>query len=117
MKICLNDKVLFSKAKVANNILTRFKGLMLRSSLNEGEALIITPCNSIHMFFMRMPLDVLFVNNKNEVVAIVENIKPWRMTKMYWDADYVVECPIGTVSKYNIEKGNVLILKENEVPS
>jgi uncharacterized membrane protein (UPF0127 family) len=56
-----NKKIAADKIKVANNIISRFIGLLNRSNLEEGEGLLLTPCNSIHSFFMRFNFDVVFL--------------------------------------------------------
>lgn len=52
---------------------------MLRKPLAEGEALLIRPCSSVHMFFMRFALDIVFVDRQGDVVKVVPRLKPWRM--------------------------------------
>jgi uncharacterized membrane protein (UPF0127 family) len=59
------------------------------------DGMLIDYCNSVHSFFMRFPLDLIFLNKKDNVVAIVRNKKPWRMTKFYWQATKVLELPVG----------------------
>ena len=57
-----DNSLVGDKIRVADNFWTRFKGLMLAPDLAEGEGLIITPCNSIHMMFMRYPIDAIFID-------------------------------------------------------
>ena len=114
MKTCeilINNNSIGNNIKIADNFFTRFKGLMFKKELNVNEGLIINPCNSIHMFFMNFPLDILFVNENNEVVEILENIKPWRVSKLYFNAEYVVELPINTVKSKNIQKNQKIFIK------
>lgn len=114
MKTCeilINNNSIGNNIKIADNFFTRFKGLMFKKELNINEGLIINPCNSIHMFFMNFPLDILFVNENNEVVEILENIKPWRVSKLYFNAEYVVELPINTVKSKNIQKNQKIFIK------
>jgi uncharacterized membrane protein (UPF0127 family) len=58
---------------------------------------LITSCNSIHTFFMLMPIDVLFLNNEDKVVKIIRNLRPWRMTGIYFKATKVLEMKVGTI--------------------
>lgn len=64
---------------VADSVWPRFKGLMFHPPLAEGEALFIRPCSSVHMFFMRFPLDIVFVDREGAVVKVVRDLRPWRM--------------------------------------
>ncbi len=72
-------KVLCSRCAVADNLLTRVRGLLGRSSLDEDEGLLIVPCPSIHMFGMRFSLDIVFLSRENIVVDWVENIAPGKL--------------------------------------
>jgi len=67
------------RVEVASNPWSRFWGLMGRRGLDPGHGLLIKPCSSIHMFFMRFPIDVVFLDRDNVVVKVVHGIKPWRM--------------------------------------
>ena len=63
---------------VADSFWKRFKGLIGTKDLPRGNGLLIEPCNSIHMMFMSIPLDVVYVDKENHVVALDPEIKPWR---------------------------------------
>lgn len=98
--------------KVAENFFSRTVGLLSKKSLNEGEGLVIKPCCSIHTFFMRFAIDVLFVNKNNEIIAIYENVKPWRILPIHPTSYYVVELPARTISKKNIKKSDIIQIDE-----
>lgn len=110
MKVLNTSKntTLGENISLADTFLTRTLGLIPRSSISDGEGLIIDPCNSIHMFFMRFPIDVLFVGSDNIVVYVIKNIKPWRVSKVVWNAKYVIELPVGTVERTNTKVGDKL---------
>jgi len=63
---------------LAKSMWHRFWGLMGRRSLPERHGLLISPCASVHTFFMRFPIDVIFVSRSGRVVKIVPAMKPWR---------------------------------------
>ncbi|MDC1174839.1 DUF192 domain-containing protein [Bacteriovoracaceae bacterium] len=92
------ESVIAAKVNHANNIFTRMKGLMFSESLGEFDGLLITPCNSIHTFFMKYPIDVVFLSKDYKVVKVRRNIKPWRMTGIYFGAFQVLEMNAGTLS-------------------
>jgi uncharacterized membrane protein (UPF0127 family) len=105
--------IIGDKVSLADNFYSRLFGLIPRKSISTGEGLIIDPCNSIHMFFMRFPIDVLFVDKNNVVVYIVENIKPWRISKVVWNSKYVVELPVGTVKKASTTVGDKIKIERD----
>jgi len=90
-----NGKELANAVTVADRLLKRMKGLLGKSEMSAGEALWIRPCMSIHTFWMRFSIDVVFLNKKNRVVAIIKNLQPNRMTRLYLSAVSVLELPAG----------------------
>lgn len=73
-----NGMELAGEVRQARSLWARFWGLMGRRSLPEGQGLLLRPCSSVHMFFMRFPIDVIFLDRDNRVVKIIPAMKPWR---------------------------------------
>ena len=66
------------RAKVAKNAFERMRGLIGRPPPAPGEGLLIPKCNAIHTFFMKYPIDAVFLDRENRVVKAVRGIRPWR---------------------------------------
>jgi uncharacterized membrane protein (UPF0127 family) len=98
--------VLAERAEKADNMLARAIGLMGRSGLPEGGGLIIDPCKSITMFFMRFPIDVVFVDRDGKVVHLIHGIKPWRNSRIVGRSRLVVELPAGTLAASDTQTGD-----------
>jgi uncharacterized protein len=98
--------------EVADGILSRFMGLMFRSSLPDGHGLALRPCNSIHMFFMRFPLDVLFVDGDGKVLRVLDSIKPWRASTPVRGSKGAIELPAGTAARTGVAPGIVVRMVE-----
>lgn len=64
-------------AKAAHGLMSRTRGLMFRKALQPGEAFDIRPCGSIHMMFMRFPIDAIFYDREFRVTKVAQNVKPW----------------------------------------
>ena len=96
---------------LANTFWSRLKGLLGRSSLGEGESLALLPCSSVHTFFMKFPIDVVFLNPKGSVIHLEENLKPWRCSKLVRQTHMVIELPIGTISSSRIKLGDTLAIR------
>ena len=79
---------------VADTFLKRLMGYMFRKEPN-NEALMIKPCNSIHTFFMKFNIDVIFVNKNMEVIKKVENLKSGKVIMPIKDAWAVIEGKAG----------------------
>jgi uncharacterized protein len=93
---------------VATKTWPRMKGLLGTNELPVGRGLWIHQCNSIHTFFMRYPIDCVFLNKNLKVVSLSAHVNPWRLTIPKWNADSVVELPAGQIQKLKIELGEEL---------
>ena len=102
------NTVIASKVTTADTVFSRLVGLLNRSNIEQDEGLIITQCRSIHMFFMRFPIDVVFVDKNNRIIGIVENIQPFHISPYFFKARYVLELPIGSIQKSKTVVGDVL---------
>lgn len=100
------DATLAGNAQMADTFLTRMIGLLNRTRLNNGEALIITKCQSIHMFFMKFAIDAVFVGKEDTVVGLVENIKPNRLSRIFFKANFVIELPVGKIKETGTNVGD-----------
>jgi len=105
--------VLADKAQRAGGFIGRGKGLMFAPPLPDGCGLIIEPCNSIHMFFMRYPLDIVFIDREGEVLFMYEGIKPWRMGRLVKGARMAIELPEGTIARTATRVGDRLLLQHS----
>lgn len=95
------------KMLIANHIFDRMKGLMFSTELPDCDGFLISPCNSIHTFFMLYNLDVLFLDKNFNVIKVIYNLAPWKMTWIYFRANQVLEMKAGTL-KQNIKVGDQL---------
>ncbi|WP_426750108.1 DUF192 domain-containing protein [Myxococcus sp. Y35] len=102
------QRLLADRAERASSFLHRFKGLMGRRSLAMGEGLHIAPCNSIHTFFMRIPIDVLFLDAQGRIVKQMAALPPWRATSVYFQSRSVLELPAGVLAASGTQEGDVL---------
>ena len=113
----LDGATVVDRCEVARGAVRRGLGLMFRRELPAGHALWLEPCSSIHMFFMRFPLDVAFLDRKGAVVRAYHGIKPWRATRMVRRARSAVELPAGTLASAGIGQGDVLRLECRAAPA
>ena len=88
---------------------SRRRGLLGRDSLRDT-ALVIAPCSAIHTFFMRFPIDVIFIDRQGVVVKVTPDLPAWRMSGA-WGAYAVCEVASGTVRRTGTRAGNRLILR------
>ena len=92
-----SGRIVVEDLELASSSWARFMGLMGRPGLERGRGLWLEPCNSIHMFFMRFAIDVLFLDKQGRVKKVMLNLKPWRISPIVFGARTVVELPSGTL--------------------
>ena len=102
------ESVLVERCKVAKTFGSRFLGLMGRKSIPEDEAIVFPRCSSIHTFFMRIPIDVVFVSKEGQVVRVLSKLKPWKMLAPVRGASHVIEMGASLAVKNNIRIGDNL---------
>ncbi len=99
--------VLATRLEVADSGPKRNKGLLGRRSLAVGEGLWIVPCESVHTFFMRFDLDLVYLDRQKRVRKVRSDVGPWRLS-MCLSAHSVLELPPGTIRNTQTERGDIL---------
>ncbi|MRH44325.1 DUF192 domain-containing protein [Aquibacillus halophilus] len=102
------NETVATNIKRAYTFLKRLKGLMFTKKLHSDTGLHIKPCRSVHTFFMKYAIDVLYLDVGNQVIAIDESMVPGKVGKLYKDATSVIELPAGSVTENKIEIGHKL---------
>jgi uncharacterized protein len=101
-----DGRVLLTDLRFARSMATRMKGLLGRRSLDEGEGLAFRE-KSIHMLFMRMPIDAVFCDGALTVVKVVPNLAPWRFAASR-NARFVLEIASGEAERLGLAPGVAL---------
>ena len=91
---------------MATTVLTRARGLLFKAALENDQAMLIAPCNSVHTLFMGYTLDVVFLDRERKIMRIVENVKPWRFAT-HLKASKVIEFKAGVVAQVGMAVGDV----------
>lgn len=89
---------LAARAVLADTVWTRFLGLQGRAALPPGTGLVLLPCASIHMLFMRMRIDAIFVAQNGHVLRVARSLRPWTLGPVAPGALYCVELPDGAAA-------------------
>ena len=74
-----DGSVVCESCRLAATFRSRFLGLLGRRGLASREGLLIRPGGSIHTFFMRFAIDVVFLDGRGVVVKVVPHLRPWRL--------------------------------------
>lgn len=105
-----------SRVSLADGFFSRFRGLMMRRNFLPGEALFFTfgkpGRNSVHMFFVRFPIDLVYLDSGFRVVEIRSFLRPWRFHRSKVASSYLIELPAGTVARLRIGLGDKIRLEK-----
>jgi hypothetical protein len=108
--------VLGASIRMADSLLARLRGFLFRKRPLMGEGLFLAPCKGVHMFGMRFPLDVLFIDGTGCVVAAHVALAPGQRTPMYRRAQYALELPAGAIEVTGTAVGDRLSWGPASVP-
>ncbi len=103
--------LLIIHGEVAETFWTRFRGLLGRSSLREGEGLVLKGDKSIHTFFMRFAIDVVYADRTGRVIRVDTAMSPNRIGPIVLGAAYVLEMPVGAIQASGTAVGDQLLIR------
>jgi uncharacterized protein len=89
-----DERVVCERCLVAATPWARMRGLLGRDELPRGEGILLRPAGSVHTFFMRFPIDVVFLDRENRVVDVERELGAWRTAKRR-GSKAVLELPAG----------------------
>ena len=103
------NTVLATAAEVADTSAKRRTGLLKHKGLAPGEGLWITPCESVHTFFMKFPIDLVYLDKKKKVKKVRHAVPAWRLSACL-TAHSILELPAGTARQTQTQAGDQLTL-------
>lgn len=101
------NTVLAETADVADTSAKRRTGLLKHDCLRKGEGLWIAPCEAVHTFGMKFPIDVVYLNRKKKVLKIRSSMKQRRVSACL-RAHSVLELPAGMAAETDTVMGDQL---------
>jgi uncharacterized protein len=105
--------VVCERCEIPKSSFARMRGLLGHDGLEPGGGMLIDAAPSVHMFFMRFPIDVVFLDRDWKVVGIRHRLRPWRVAGAK-RAVAALELPAGTAAEAGLEEGDKLVLEELE---
>jgi uncharacterized membrane protein (UPF0127 family) len=108
-----DQAVVMSEGKVADTYFPRLIGLIGKKQFPAGEGVFFPKCNSVHMWMMSIPIDVIFLKSNTRaewtVVSLHRALKPWKLLPVTcFSANDVLELPVGTIDRLGLKTGEVL---------
>ena len=101
------NTILATAADVADTSAKRRTGLLKKDKLVPGEGLWIAPCESVHTFFMKFAIDLVYLDKKKRVCKVRHSVPPWRLSACF-TAHSVLEVPAGTIAQTGTRPGDQL---------
>jgi uncharacterized protein len=108
--------VLAHLVEVADHGATRRRGLLGRDALPAGEGLWIVPCESVHTFFMKFPIDLVYLDRNKKVKKVRSAVPPWRLSACL-SAHSIIELASGTIDATQTRPGDVLEFSSVDLPA
>jgi uncharacterized membrane protein (UPF0127 family) len=105
------NAVLGQSIDVADTSAKRRAGLLGRKRLEPGEGLWISPCESVHTFFMKFAIDLVYIDKSRKVRKVRHAVPPWRLS-MCLTAHSILELPAGTAKQTGTAAGDILVMEE-----
>ena len=97
------------RCTLADSAPTRLKGLLGRGQLRHGEGMLLRPAPAIHTWFMRFPIDAVFLDRELQVVGVTPELRPWRWARRA-GARAVLELGAGEADRLGVKPGERLTL-------
>jgi uncharacterized membrane protein (UPF0127 family) len=110
-----SGSIIATQVETAFTSETRRRGLLGRTSLDAGAALIIAPCSAVHTFFMRFRIDVAFADRRGILMKFYSDLAPWRIAFAI-GAFATIELPAGTLTHSDIHRRAALELRRVQLP-
>jgi uncharacterized protein len=108
------ETIIAERVEVAGTSETRRRGLLGRTALEAGTGLWLVPCEWVHMFGMKFPIDVVVLDKKDVVVGVQEALRPGRIGKLFWRAHSTLELPVGTIRASGTAKGDRIAWEDHD---
>ena len=97
--------------EVADTSRKRNVGLLRHTGLEPGEGLWIVPCESVHTFFMKFAIDLVYIDRKQKVRKVRRAVPPWRLSACL-TAHSILEFPAGTIERTGTQPGDELTIEK-----
>lgn len=109
VRVLGRNAVLANQARLATGLLERAVGLLGRGGLAQDEAMVFPRCRSVHTWFMRFPIDLIFLR-QGAIVRLEGGVGPFRVV-CAWQADTVVELASGAIQQGGLQVGDRLAIE------
>jgi uncharacterized membrane protein (UPF0127 family) len=103
-----NGNIVAEEVMRAFTFFRRLKGMMFTESFPSGSCLHIQPCRSVHTFFMKYTIDILYLDDQYNIVGVEANLKPGKRGAIFPNSVSVIELPEGTIQQNDLRIGQTV---------
>ena len=114
MTVSCGAHIIADEVTIADSFFSRFIGLMGKSEITSSQGLLLRRCSSVHCFFMRFPIDVVYLSGADTVLYF-ETVKPWHLGRWIKNTKHILELYPGTAQHY-LSVGNILTITSASAP-
>lgn len=104
-------KIIAHNLHVADNFWNRIKRLFARDEVLFDHAVLVTPCTCVNTLWLKMPIDVIFLDQEQRIIALHENIAPWESAKNS-NAASAIELTAGSLCRHECKIGDILVWED-----
>ena len=105
------DTIVVKHLEIAMDPWSRMRGLLGRNIFDEGHGLLIEECWMIHTWFVKFPLDIVFIDRELRVRKTVAGLEPWKFT-WCWASAHTLELPAGTLERISVDIEDVILIEK-----
>ncbi len=109
--------VLCARLEQAAGLAGKSRGLLGRERLDDDAGMLfeagrLEPFMWMHMFFMRFPIDIVFIDRGDRVIRISHGLRPWRVSALVWGARRALELAAGAAQRTGTQIGDRITLEQ-----
>jgi uncharacterized membrane protein (UPF0127 family) len=106
-----DQRIISDQCYVAVSFLSRLRGWIGKTRAAPGEGILFPKCTSIHMWFMSIPIDVVFLGERRVVTSVHRSVRPWKVLPLFdGRARDALELPAGSIDRLGIAPGDELCI-------
>jgi len=108
--------ILCARLDSAGGLAGKSRGLLGRDSLDDDAGMLfaagrLEPFMWMHMFFMRFPIDIVFLDRQGRVIRISHGLRPWRTSALVWGARRALELAAGAARRTGTQVGDLIVIE------
>lgn len=102
------NRIFIGKVRVANNFITRLKGLLGSKTISSFQGLLIKPCKQVHTIGMNYSISIWYIDKKLKIVKIIDDLEPYKISPYVQNSHLIIEFPSNWAEITGSKEGDLL---------